>query len=84
VVENNTAASLAEKREPGNMENYVAEGNGFKCKTCKGVVMGAVVLHPIHLRSMPGVGFGQCQRETVPYCPNCETKPDSCGAPVYE
>ena len=77
----------SEKSNPGNMDNYIADEDNidkFRCKKCHAVIMGAVVSHPIHLRSMPGAGSGQCQRETVPYCPNCETKPDPYGAPVYE
>ncbi len=42
------------------------------------------VAHPVHVKEMPGAGFGECQYTDAPYCPNCERKPSSGGAPVYE
>jgi len=72
-----------EKRAPGNMDNYVKDGEGYKCKDCGGTIFDGKVAHPVHLREMPGAGFGECQYETVPYCPNCEKEPNFHGAPVY-
>ena len=72
-----------EKRAPGNMDNYVKDGKGYKCKDCGGTILGAEVAHPVHLREMPGAGSGECQYETLPYCPNCEKQPSFHGAPVY-
>jgi hypothetical protein len=71
-----------EKRAPGNMDNYVKNVDGYKCKDCGGLIIGSKVAHPIQLREMPGAGSGECEYEIVPYCPNCEKKPDFHGAPV--
>ena len=73
----------SEKRKPGNPENYVQAGEGYKCKTCNADILGAQVAHPVWVRGFTG-GGGECRYETVPYCPNCETKPNSHGSPVYE
>lgn len=74
-----------EKRDPGNLENYIKDGKGgYQCKDCGATIVTATVAHPIHLREMPGAGSGQCQNEQVPYCPNCERKPNFHGTPVYE
>jgi len=72
-----------EKREAGNMENYVEDGDGHKCKDCGTTIIGATVAHPVWIRGFSG-GGGEVKNETVPYCPNCEKKPDFHGAPVYE
>lgn len=73
----------SEKREPGNMANYVKNGDGLKCKDCGADIVGAQVAHPIWTSGFCG-GSGGCKYETVPYCPNCEKKPNFSGAPVYE
>jgi hypothetical protein len=49
---------------------------------CGSVVMAARVLHPVWVRPFTG-GFGEVDIEVVPYCPTCESKPSSDGAPVY-
>ncbi|MBI5420826.1 MAG: hypothetical protein HZA35_00735 [Parcubacteria group bacterium] len=73
----------SKKREPGNTKNYVKNGNGWKCKDCGADILGATVAHPVWIRGFNG-GFGQCKNETLPYCPNCEKKPNSQGAPIYD
>lgn len=73
-----------EKREPGNMNNYVKDGDGWKCKDCNAIIISARVAHPVHFHGMHGAGGGECKYETVPYCPNCEKQPNFNGAPVYE
>jgi len=74
-----------EKREPGDMANYVKDGDSYKCKDCGGAIFNAKVLHSIHLHHMPGAGPGQCQYESIfsPYCPNCEKQPNCHNAPIY-
>ena len=74
----------SEKREPGNMENYVKNGDGWKCKDCGADILGSQVAHPVWIRGFAGGGGDECKHETVPYCPNCEKKPDFHGAPVYD
>ncbi|HEY9583158.1 MAG TPA: hypothetical protein VJK09_02510 [Candidatus Paceibacterota bacterium] len=71
----------SEKREPGNMENYVKKGDVWKCRDCDADILGSKVAHPIWIRGFAG-GSGECEYETVPYCPNCEKKPNFNGAPV--
>jgi hypothetical protein len=73
-----------DKREPGDLSNYTKDGDGYKCTTCGAKILGANVAHPVHFREMPGAGGGDCKYETVPYCPNCEKKPNFNGAPVFE
>ena len=73
----------SEKREPGHIKNYVKNGEGYTCKDCGGAILGGKVEHPVHLREMPGAGSGECQYETIPYCPNCDKEPNFYGAPVY-
>lgn len=72
----------SEKREPGNAENYVKNGDGWKCKDCGADILGAQVAHPVWIRGFAG-GGGECKYDTLPYCPNCEKKPNFHGAPVY-
>lgn len=71
-----------EKRAPGNMENYVKDGDAYKCKDCGVAILFGEVSHPVHMREMPGTGFGECEQESVPYCPNCDHKPNFRGAPI--
>lgn len=74
-----------EKRVAGDMKNYAGNPeDGYVCRECDGPVLGAQVAHPIHSRMMPGAGSGECQYEMVPYCPNCDKKPNYHGAPVLE
>ncbi len=74
----------SDKRAPGNLENYVRDGDGYKCKDCGATIMGAQVAHPVHDGIFPGSGSGECRYETVPYCPNCEQEPSFHGAPIVE
>lgn len=71
------------RRMPGNLDNYIKDGDGARCKECNAVILGAEVTHSIHLRELPGSGFGEVQVEIVPYCPNCDEKPSPYGAPIY-
>ena len=50
---------------------------------CGATVMAAKVHHPIWIKGTTG-GFGNVYLETVPYCPQCQTKPSESGAPIYE
>lgn len=70
------------KRKPSNMENYVKNGDGWKCKDCEADILGAQVARPVWIRGFAG-GGGECRYDTLPYCPNCEKKPNFHGAPVY-
>ena len=48
------------------------------------VLMQTSVVHPIHDAWIPLAGSGQVYTERVPYCPTCQTKPSSAGAPLSE
>ena len=72
----------SEKREPGNMENYVKNGGGWKCKDCGSDILVAQVAHPVWIHGFAG-GGGEFKYDTLPYCPNCEKKPNFNGSPVY-
>jgi rubrerythrin len=72
-----------EKRVAGDMRNYIKKGELYVCKDCNGAILGAVVAHPVHQHEIPGAGFGECQYETIAYCPNCEIRPNPNGSPVY-
>jgi len=72
----------SEKREPGDMNNYIKVAEGYVCKDCGEQILGATVAHPIHIKEMPGTGFGECKYKEVPYCPVCEKKPNFHGEPI--
>jgi hypothetical protein len=72
------------KRAPDE-KNWVRQEDpegGWFCKECLAPILAVRVAHPIHSRSMPGAGSGQCHYEDVGYCPNCERKPSFHGIPI--
>lgn len=75
----------SEKRDLGNMDNYVPvqDGDGYTCKDCGATVLAGKIAHPVWIKGFTGAGTGECKYETVPYCPNCDKKPNFSGAPVY-
>lgn len=75
---------VKQKRAPGNFGNYVADGDGYKCKTCGSTIMAAEVRHSVHWKGFIMAGPGRVETTKEPYCPKCETKPDPNGSPVYE
>lgn len=77
----------SQKRAPGNEANWRKVGEDevsvhWICRECQAPIQAVRVAHPIHSRSMPGAGSGQCQYEAVGYCPNCEKKPSFHGDPI--
>ncbi|TSC72030.1 MAG: hypothetical protein G01um101438_790 [Parcubacteria group bacterium Gr01-1014_38] len=74
--------SEAKKRPAGNMENYEKDGDQWRCRDCRALILATKVTHPIHAFELPGAGLGRCQYTIVPYCPNCETKPEFHGRPL--
>ncbi len=73
----------AEKLSPGNFARYEKDGDGgFRCKECHAVILSQRVAHPIWDGPSPMSGHGECRYEEVPYCPNCERKPNFSGAPI--
>jgi hypothetical protein len=62
---------------------YEEQPNGtYRCRKCKTVILAARVAHPIWDGPFPMSGSGRCLYVNVPYCPNCEQKPDSRGLPI--
>lgn len=62
-------------------ESKGKDGEGFT-HNCGERIMAAKVAHPIWDGPFKGSGGGACQYETIPYCPNCEIKPDFHGSPI--
>ena len=64
----------------------VTESTGGEGKdwvhSCGTEILGKEVAHPIWDGPFPLSGSGQCNYETVPYCPKCETEPNYHGAPI--
>ncbi len=83
VAANVGPSSEPEKREPGDLENYIQKGDGWFCKQCGAKVFSVQVSHPVHIVGLDGGGYGDCKYEEVPYCPNCDKKPNPQGVPVY-
>lgn len=50
--------------------------------SCGEEIMAATVYHPIWDGPFAMSGSGRVHRETVPFCPKCETPPDERGAPI--
>jgi hypothetical protein len=50
--------------------------------SCGTEILSKRVAHPIWDGPFPCSGSGQCEYETVPYCPKCEEEPSSSGAPI--
>ena len=65
---------LAYKRLEGE-ENY-------QCTNCESVIVQVTRSHPIWDGPGPCSGGGQCEYESVPYCPTCEEKPSITGWPI--
>lgn len=60
------------------------ERGTFTHDACGSVLRAARVLHPIHDGPFPMSGSGNVHVEEVPYCPKCETPPDSRGNPIKQ
>ena len=75
-------------RRKGNSNIYKItsendEGKFFvECSECESKIISATVTHSIHDGPFPLSGSGQCKYEKVPYCSNCEEKPNYSGAPI--
>jgi len=73
----------SEKRAPGDESKWTKSAEGsWHCKDCGALIQAAQIAHPVHDGLFPMSGSGECQYETVGYCPNCEKKPGFHGAPV--
>lgn len=71
---------------PGTTRSYVKQGDIYICSDCNATILSVTVTHSIHLPGglLGGIaGFGEVVSEEVPYCPNCDSKPNPQGKPVY-
>lgn len=62
-------------------ESTGKEGRGYK-HNCGEEIQGVRVTHPIWDGPFACSGSGHVHTEIVPFCPKCETPPDSQGAPI--
>ena len=64
-------------------KNYVRQPDGtYRHRDCGEIILVARVAHPIWDGPFPLSGRGLCIYENVPFCQNCEEKPDPDGSPV--
>ena len=71
------------RKSSGNLADYILDGLHYKCRECGAIVRSVWVIHPVYLRSKPGVRSGEDKKRDEFYCPNCEKEPNPCGDPVY-
>lgn len=64
-------------------ESICDEETGAWMHSCGTRLASATVTHSLHLRAMPLAGFGEVQREEVPFCPSCQKAPNPNGEPRY-
>ena len=63
----------------------IVDKKGFcKCRKCKSDILVVTVSRPVWDFPEACAGSGEVRHEEVPYCPKCEKKPDSRGAPIME
>lgn len=62
-------------------ESTGKEGVGYK-HSCGEEIKATTVYHPIWDGPFACSGSGQVHRETIPFCPECETPPNEHGAPI--
>lgn len=58
---------------------YKLENGDFTCTKCGSEILIAEISHSVHDGPFPLSGSGKVHREQMPYCPKCETKPNSIG-----
>lgn len=69
-------------RKKGSDIIYKEKGEKYECLTCGSEIVAAQIAHPIWDGPFPCSGSGQCNYESVPYCPKCEEKPSFHGFPI--
>ena len=52
------------------------------CYVCHDKILGNFVLHPIWEGLLPRTGKDGYVNELVPYCPNCDKRPNSIGCVI--
>ena len=68
------------KRQPGNVDNYVQDGDEYKCKQCGSTILGArVQVGPSWFLS-----FSNDISKMVPYCPKCDEEPTGWVSRIIE
>ena len=72
------------KKAGSNIIYKSKDNNDWNCASCGSEIVGASVSHSLHDPNFTCAGGGSVITEFVPYCPNCEKKPNPNGSPVYE
>jgi hypothetical protein len=70
------------QRKRGSSVIYKKTDNGYICINCGSEIETAEVIHPVWDGPFPCSGSGKTAKETVPYCPKCEEKPNPSGTPI--
>jgi len=63
-------------------ENYAETEDGFVCKRCGAEILAVEELHPKWMEGING-GPGDVLKFYVPYCPNCEPRPEVDRTPIW-
>jgi len=72
-----------QRRDGGKvLYKTVNQGDDWACAECGAEIEGERVYHPIHDGPFPLSGSGKVYVEVVPWCPNCEQKPNERGKPI--
>jgi hypothetical protein len=66
------------------LEECEVQPDGSARHKCGTTLLVTPVYHPVWDGLFPCSGTGEVRVEQVPYCPSCQTKPGTYGAPVYE
>lgn len=65
-----------QKRVAGNFDYYEQRGARWICKTCCGEIKAVICYCPVWDGPGPCSGSGEVVTNQVPFCPNCEEKPN--------
>jgi hypothetical protein len=71
-----------EKKALEKEKNYEIKNGDYLCKSCGTEILGIEVIFPIWDGPFPMSGSGKTFRQSFPYCPHCESKPEIKGDPI--
>lgn len=73
--------AIYEERETGKVTYVLLKpSEDYTCGTCGAKILAVTIIHSIHGRPEVLAGSGRVVKEYVPYCPNCEEKPNFTGS----
>jgi hypothetical protein len=64
-----------------DLSKYEQRGRDWFCKKCGSQILAVIRYYPIWDGPFPCSGSGEVGSENIPFCPQCEEKPDSRGTP---